>query len=64
MKTGDTLEKKKLVRTLEDIPLFPYSHVRMENERGEHDSIEAAQFDFVKEAGQPNQPTPLKKKDS
>ena len=62
MKTEDKPKKNKPVRPPEDVPMFPYRPVRMETEDGKQDSIEMAQFDFVREAGQPNQPTPQKKK--
>lgn len=56
--------RKKTARTLEEVPLFPYKHVRMESENQSFDNVESAQFDFVQQAGQPSQPpNPEKKND-
>ena len=52
-------------RTAEEVPFFPFSYVRMAPRHGSLDSIEEAQYDFVKQAGQPsNPPTPSRQDES
>lgn len=56
--------RKEFARTLEEVPLFPYKHVRMESENRSFDTVESAQFDFVLLAGQPSQPPNPEKKNN
>lgn len=50
-------------RTAEEVPLFPFSQVRMILGYKAMDSIEEAQYDFVKQAGLPSSPPTPKQED-
>jgi hypothetical protein len=43
-------------RTLEDLPFFPFTNVRMKKRENAVSSVEEAQYDFVKQAGHPSNP--------
>jgi len=46
--------RESFARTSEEVPFFPFEHVRMtQNNANPADSIEEAQYEFVKQAGMP-----------
>lgn len=55
-KSNPKYTRDEFGRTTEEVPFFPFSHVRMTTSHTPADSIEEAQYDFVKQAGMPSMP--------
>lgn len=53
-KTESDYSRETFARTSEEVPFFPFEHVRMtQNNVNPANTIEEAQYEFVKQAGMP-----------